>query len=74
MKVRAGGRRGLDLGKQKLWTVFSSVRSSLEPAGAAGPVTNAGRSRACSSLALEQGARTALWAEVPRSGTPEINK
>lgn len=53
-----GGRRGLDLGKQKCWIVVCSVCSSLE---AVWPVTNAG-----SSLAWwEQGARTALWAEVP---------
>lgn len=64
MQVRAGGRRGLDLGKQML-VVVSSVCSSLELAEAVWPVTNAGRSRASCSLApWEQGARTALGAEI----------
>lgn len=43
MQVRAGGRRGLDLGKQKHWIVVSSVCSSLELAEAAWPVTDAGQ-------------------------------
>lgn len=46
----------MDLCKQKGWIVVSSVCSSLELAEAVWPVTNAGRSRACSSVASwEQG-------------------
>lgn len=49
----------------EMLVVVSSVCSSLELAEAVWPVTNAGRSRASCSLApWEQGARTALGAEI----------